>query len=126
MGDTEDGTGAHQRIRQRLDPAKHGHEFATEREAQADLFDQARRRVPIVRQQRVLHGFVNETVLFEPGAGTAVEVGHRCGGHAAYEALAQNLRKQVMIAIPLAIVVQRHEKQIGVLKLVEDELAVAA
>jgi hypothetical protein len=107
-----------------LEPAKHSHEFAAEREAQADLFDQARRRVPIVRQQRMLHGFVNETVLFEPGACTAVEGSNDLGGHTADEALAQNLCKQMMIAIPAPLVVQRHEKQIGVLKLSQDELAI--
>src|SRR5215213_3879637 len=124
MDNTENRTGAHQRLRQRLEPAEYSHHFSTERETQADLFDQARCRVPIVRKQRVLHRFVDETVLLEPGTGTAVEVGHKLGRHTAYEALAQNLRKQMMIAIPAPLVVQRHEKQIGVLKLGQDELAI--
>jgi hypothetical protein len=40
------------------------------------------------------------------------------------EALAEHLGKQRVITIPVALVVQRHYKQVGAFQLFKDELAV--
>ena len=64
-------------------------------------------------------------LLLVPDAGAPVERRHLAGGRAAVSSGAQHLREEVMIAIPVAFIVQRHQKQIGALELVEDELAVA-
>jgi hypothetical protein len=72
----------------------------------------------------MLYCFVNETVLFEPETCAAVEVGHDSRRHTAYETFPQHLRKQMMVAIPLAVIVQRYQKQISALKLIQDKLAI--
>ena len=94
-------------------------------DAQAVLLNQIGDPFVIRRCQRVLHRFGNQSLPLVPHAGAAVQAGHRFGRHAARQPLPQHLGKQMMVAIPLALIVQRHDKQVGALQLIQDELAVA-
>jgi hypothetical protein len=58
-----------------------------------------------------------------PQAGAAVQLSHPIGLLIAQVA-AQQVAEQVMIAIPFARVVERREKEISPIQLVEDGLAV--
>jgi hypothetical protein len=64
----------------------------------------------------MLHGFVEKSPLLIPGAGPAVQRSHCIRAGAAGQALAQYLGKQLMIAIPLAVVIQWCDEESDPLK----------
>ena len=87
-------------------------------------FDQISRPLPIVRRQGVPHCLGDQPLLLVPETGAAVKGRRRPGARTARQTVAYHLGEQMMIAIPLPFVIQRHEKQIGALQLIEYELAV--
>src|SRR5919199_5689305 len=124
MDNTQGGLDTHQRVRHCLEPATNRLCLPAERGAEADPFDHACDRAPLLRLQPVMHGLFDEVVLFEPGAGASVEARDRLGGDTAAETIPQDIPEQVMVAIPASLVVQQNDKKIGPLKPFQDTLAV--
>ena len=60
---------------------------------------------------------VNQRCLLVPGAGAPVQIGHGRSRKVPLQPLPQDVRKEMMIAIPLAPVVQGDEKKVGLLYL---------
>jgi hypothetical protein len=79
-------------------------------DAQAVLLKHIGHPRAIRRRQPVLHCFGHQPLPRIPHAGAAVQRCHRFGRHAARQPVPQHLGKQMMVAIPLAIIVQRHDK----------------
>src|SRR5437588_2652617 len=76
------------------------------------LLDQAGGSLKIRGSQRMLYGFSKHLVLFVPGAGTTMQFGHQ-RGLSLLEAALEHLCKQVVIAVPASLLVQRDHKQVG-------------
>src|ERR671933_1353244 len=64
-------------------------------------------------------------MLLIPGCRSRMEQPNLVRRGAACQAMAQDIREQVMIAIPLPRVVQRHHEQVGLLQLLQDSLTIA-
>ena len=60
--------------------------------------------IEVTGAQGLLHRFVQQALAFEPAAGTQLQVGQRLAGLAA----AQQVGEQMVIAEPVAMLVQRH------------------
>jgi hypothetical protein len=115
---------AKQHIRERAQPAQHSLYLPADNDAQAVLLNQIGHPRVIRRRQGVLHRFGNQSLSLKPYAGAAVQASHRFRWHPARQPVPQHIGKQVMIAIPVAVIVQRHDKQVGALKLLQNELAI--
>ena len=72
--------------------------------------------------QGLLHRFVKQPLSLKPTAGTQVQTRLRFIGLAA----AQQVGEQVMVSIPVAMLVQRHQKHLVRLQVTKDGRAVVA
>ena len=113
MVDTERGARAHQRIGERIEPAKYcvDVDLSPECYRHTQMFYQKSGALNIGSSQCVLHRFSDQSMQLIPRAGSTVELSHDrrlCP----LQAVAQHFSKQVMIAIPLAFVVERDHKQV--------------
>ena len=75
-------------------------------------FYQLSRKQPVFRKKGMLDRFLDEPINFQPPAGAQMQGRNRIGSRLA-QRVAQQVGKQVMIAVPLALVIQRDEKQVG-------------
>ncbi|MNX83745.1 hypothetical protein D3C86_1155200 [compost metagenome] len=76
-----------------------------------EVLHQVRRDVQVTGAQGLLHGLIEQSLGIEPAAGTQVQAGgrhHRLGSRAR----AQQIGKQVMVTIPVAVLVQRHQEHL--------------
>src|SRR5260370_11754169 len=81
-------------------------------------FDQISSPLPLMGTEGMQDSLGDLVVLGIPEAGMIVQDRHQIS-MAALQMVAQGLSKQGMIAIPLAIEIQRHDKEIGLLELFE-------
>jgi hypothetical protein len=63
----------------------------------------------------MLNGLSDEPQPLKPATGTPVQRGYLGSRHAAPQPLAQDIRKQLVIAVPAPFVVKRDEEQVGAL-----------
>ena len=71
----------------------------------------------------VMEGFSQVAVGFVPLAGTNVEIGDIFRCEVLPQALAQQIAEQVVIAIPVARLIQGHNEQVGLLQYLQQLLA---
>jgi hypothetical protein len=62
----------------------------------------------------MLYGLSGELLLLVPTARTTMEFDYECG-LALAEAIPQHLGKEVVIAIPMSLIIQGHQKEIRML-----------
>src|SRR6266487_2006079 len=87
------------------------------------LCDQPRRALEILPRERMLNCLSCQAVALVPLARAAVQLRHPLGLRL-LQAIAQQIRKEVVIAIPAPLFFQRNEEQIGPLQPLQDRLAV--
>src|SRR5579872_3765191 len=87
------------------------------------LLDQACCQYEIRSGQSVMNGFAYQAMLLIPGARTPMEFGYQVW-LAALQAITQSFSEKLVIAIPESLLIQRHEKEIGLLQLLQHRLAV--
>src|SRR5215467_8716206 len=112
MEKAETGARKNQRIRKLFVPTKHRRELPPQRKRVAMLFNQVGGSLYIGNSQRMSHCLGEHVVLLVPAAGTTVEFGHFCWLRL-LQAVLQHLGKQMVIAIPLPLVVQCVDEQVG-------------
>ena len=66
----------------------------------------------------------DQALLLEPCACAAVKQRAVCRRHRALQALAQKVPKQVMVAIPVPVVVQADQKQVGLIQVFQQRLCI--
>jgi hypothetical protein len=110
------------RIRQRRQPTEQGGQLATHLHARAMPVHQACRTLKILGQEGVINCLSKQAVRFEPGACPPVERLDLGQTDFASQAVAQEVGKEVMIAIPVAPAVKRHQKEIGMFEMGQDFL----
>ncbi len=69
----------------------------------------------------MLHCLANESLPLIPHTGATVQAGHRLGRHSVREPMAEHIGKQVVVTIPLALIVERHDEEVGALQVRKDE-----
>ncbi|MNZ20855.1 hypothetical protein D3C78_379160 [compost metagenome] len=87
------------------------------------VLHQRGRHVRLARAQGLLHGLVQQSLGTEPAAGPQVHAGRRQAGGGAG---AQQVGEQVVIAEPVALLVQGHQEHLVGLQVAEDGGAVVA
>ena len=96
---------------------------ATKVEGHPRSFDQALGAPNIIGSRRMLKRFDLQTLLLTPLAGTLMEFGQAIPlilwrrGDLLVESLPQQIRKEMVIAIPASLVIQRDDEQVGSLQL---------
>jgi len=93
-----------------IQPSDHSVDLSSAHQQRTMRFGQARRPLPILGGQGMLHGLGDQPLLLEPGTGALVQCGNRGRAHAAHQPFAQYLAKQMVVTIPLPRVVQRNDK----------------
>ena len=69
----------------------------------------------IARRQGVLRGAQAQAVLLMPGRSAPVQLRHEIRS-CFFQSCAQQFAEEMMVAIPLSFVVQRHDEQVGPLE----------
>ena len=67
--------------------------------------------------------FFDETVLFKPPAGTAVESRHLIRAVLTLKAVPQQISEQMVVAVPSALLIEQHQEQVGLRDPFNDLLA---
>src|SRR5688500_2789066 len=80
-------------------------------------------RLPFLRRQKMVDSVDNDLLLLKPNGRAAVQFCLLCGCDTTCEALAQDLCKEMVIAIPTPFIVQWHDEEIGTLQLLQKQLA---
>ena len=122
VGGTDASVREDLRPRQPLAPANDFRNLALlqpEGEASRDELESPLR---VVRQESVLQGFLVELMLGEPAAGALVQ--DRDARCIATQNAAQEIQEQRVIAIPVAVTVERLDEQLRALEAFEQRLAV--
>src|SRR5262245_25594189 len=97
---------------------------AVRKQYQTSVLNQAGDMLPILSCQGVLNCFDKQPLLFKPGAGAAMEHRNGFGAPSIAQTRPYNVSKELVIAIPMTVVVQRDDEEIRAFQLVEDKLAV--
>ena len=103
---------------QLLDPAQPGRRLEGVLHARPRLLGQLRRALEIVGRYGVLKRFGRITIGLIPVAGTPVIIPHVRSR--LLQPLAQQIRKQPVIAVPLPIVIQRDDEQVRAFEVFQD------
>src|SRR5260370_7131207 len=120
MPRAQGGPGIEHGRRQRLQPVQYGSHRATKMQGNPLSFNQTLGALNIMGSNRMVKRFYLQAMVFIPDAGTDVQVVHLAfriswrGGDALVESLPQQLRKELVIAVPPPLVVQRDDEQFGV------------
>ena len=124
MHDAEQGAQAHHWLRQACQPAKHALDLCAKSgpAVHINALNQVGGTLDISSSKRVLYRFGEPSLLLIPAAGSQVEVGHQ-RLISLLQARAQGLGKQVVIAIPVPLVIQRDDKKVGLLQRGKPRLA---
>ena len=80
--------------------------------------DEGRGPVEVPGRQGVSDGRVDQVVLLAPGAGAPVQQRHEVG-LLGQQARPQHVGEQLVVAVPLATVVERHEEEVGAVEVVQ-------
>ncbi len=120
----EHGPVANQRVGQRPRPAKPRDGLETPVHCRPDLFDQARRAREIRGGQRMVNRLGRQTIGGAPGARPLMQ--DRNVGWLLLEHMSsQHVGKELVVAKPVALVVERDEKQVGALQGIQQHHAIA-
>ena len=87
------------------------------------VLHQIRRYIQVPGPQRLLHRLVDQALGVKPATGAQVQTGRRQGG-AFLAAGAQQVGEQVVVAVPMALLVQRHQEHLMSLQIAQDFCAV--
>jgi hypothetical protein len=104
--------------RQTIDPRGHRLALAAHRDRPPVPHDQVSGLRVITAGRRVRDRLLRGAVLAVPGRGAAVQLGHQFRGRTD-ELVPQQLREEVVVAVPLASLVERHQEQVGALDTLE-------
>ncbi len=63
-------------------------------------------QLQVVDGQRMVQGFIDQTLFPKPGRGRAVELGHLCRTDLGQQSALEQFLEQVVIAVPLTVGVQ--------------------
>src|SRR6266496_3886541 len=96
----------------RMQPVQHRVSLATEGKRVRVLFNQADRTFEIRRKPRMMHRVDDQVMLLVPGTGATMQFGNE-GGFGLAQTAAQQVGKQVVVAVPLSLVVEGGHKQVG-------------
>src|SRR5438034_6206534 len=102
----------------------HGGMRALAKHLVQNRLDECRSPLEIMCCQSMIDSFGNEAMVFEPGACPLMENGEQvrmCLG----EAKAQRLCKEMVVAVPGALIVQRQQEEVGLLEPFQCGLPVA-
>jgi hypothetical protein len=88
------------------------------------LFKQLRGPLPILRNNSMLQRLCQEAVLFKPASGPAVDVGYNLLVRTIGQTLTQDLREEMMVAIPAPRLVQRDEEEVAALQFLQQQLTI--
>jgi hypothetical protein len=105
-------------LRQTVDPRGHRFELAAYRDRHPVPRDQVSGLPVVTRRGRVRDRLLRRAVLAVPGRGAAVQLGCEIWGRT-HELVPQELREEMVVAVPLASRVERHEEQVGALDTLE-------
>src|SRR5215467_9326413 len=122
MIDTEKRVCAHQCIWQCVEPAQHSMDMTLPHERPTVFFNEASSSVKIVGSQSMLYGFGDESVLFVPYAGATMQCGDE-RGFCLLQVAREHLGKQVVVAVPVPLVIERSHKQVRAFERFEHRLA---
>src|SRR6266487_5420405 len=89
----------------RMQPVQHRVSLATEGKRVRVLFNQADRTFEIRRKPRMMHRVDDQVMLLVPGTGATMQFGNE-GGFGLAQTAAQQVGKQVVVAVPLSLVVE--------------------
>ena len=112
-------------FRNTLQPAVQRGIFAALDDRRRQCLDQLGGVRNIACRERVLHRARQKLVSLIPCAGSPMQIGDRAG-RLMVQPRAQEGAEQVVVAVPAALVIQRHDEQIRVLDLLQDQAAVAS
>ena len=118
----EHGPAAEQLVGERLQPAKQGGLLSTPAHAWPCQFDQVRRSLEILGGQRVADRIGRRTVLLVPLTGTPMQSGYLIG-LLRHQMRREHFGKEVVIAIPVALVIQRNDKEVAALQGLQPRVA---
>ena len=126
-GDSHPGLGHGQpRLRhgvdgQGLEPAAQRDQLAVGEHLLRRLLDELRGYLQVTGRQGVAHRVGGQAVFGKPGSSAAVE-----GGHSVWLGLrqvaAQELGKEVVVAVPVPLLVERDDEEVGLFQLLEGAL----
>src|SRR5919112_1892277 len=102
-------------VRERLEPAKQGGLLSTPAHARPCQLDQVRRPLEILGGQRVLDRIGRKTILFVPLARALMEDRYLIW-LLRHQMRTENFGEEVMVTIPLASVIQRHNEEVAPLE----------
>ena len=87
------------------------------------VLHQVRRHIQMPGPQRLLHRLVDQALGVKPATGAQVQAGRRQGG-AFLAAGAQQVGEQMVIAVPVPLLIQRHQEHLMSLQIAQDFCAV--
>ncbi len=115
----------HAGLGQRREPTQQGGQLAAHQHRQTMHFEQRLHARPIGGRHGIGHGRVHGALLLVPGAGATVQLwrpfGVRC-----FQTSAQQVGEQAVVTVPLALLVQGDQEQIGLLQRRQGGRAVVA
>ncbi len=76
-------------------------------------FYQHRGAIHIARSQHVFERFLGESALFEPRGGSSVQCNDLVRAELLPQLLPQKVAEQVVVAVPSALLVKRHQEEVG-------------
>jgi len=112
LGDTESGPGTRQLVGQGIQPPRHGRQFAMVDHSQGIPRNQMLDPLDIPSQQRIPHSFDDLPFALIPYARAAVQ-GRNLVGLGLLKPATEQISEELMIAIPMPLIVQRDQEQIG-------------
>jgi len=115
----------HQVFGQRLEPGAQGRRLTQYEERSGALRHQAHGALVVRSGQGMPHSFGDPLMLLEPRCCPLMQPLHLLGSSLA-QAFLQELRKERMVAIPLALLVEGHQKEVVPFRLLKQRLRLAA
>src|SRR6266540_5066880 len=111
----EHGPAVDQLVGQRLEPAKHRGFLSTPAHGWHGQLDQVRRPLEILSGQRVADRIGRRTVMLVPLTRAPMQSGYLLG-LLRPQMRSENVRKEMVIAKPVAVIVQRNDKEVAALE----------
>ncbi len=104
LGQTQAGVPLDEFVWKGMQPVQHRVRLTTEGQGVPVLFKQADHAFEIGSKNRMMHRFEDQVMLLVPGTGATMQLGKQ-GGHGLGETAAQQVGKQMVVAVPPSHVV---------------------
>src|SRR5918992_741184 len=112
IADAEYGPAAEQLAGERLEPAKHQRHLSTPTHGWPCPLDQVRRSLEVLGGKRMADRIGRKTIVLVPFARAPMQGRYQIGP-LRHQMRVENVCEEVMIAIPVALVVQRNDEEVA-------------